>query len=333
MISRHISISAWVTVAGAAALGLATGFADPAEARDLRLLSSWDSSYPVVNHVLHPFLETLDEAVTTELGMTVMGPETVPPFEQFDPVSRGLFDLLFTNGAYHFNETSTGMALDGLSGDTEALRAAGIWDAVDAEYQALGLKLIAVLYDLNGYHIMLKEPLGEDGLQGRRVRGTPIYHPAIDVLGGSPVVLPGGEIYPALERGVIDGAAWPTIGAMSYRWFEVADYMMRPSFGQVGHLVLMNLETWSGLPDETRAEIETAARTFEIEANALFDTLVAEESAALEEAGMSVTKLSDPLAEMLDQAWFSGVFDLAATQSAETIEKMRRLATEADLDG
>lgn len=335
MIYRHFLTSGLGAVPGATALGLtlAAGLADPAEARNLRLLSGWDSSYVAVDHVLHPFLEVLDEAVAEDLDVTVMGPETVPPFEQFDPVSRGLFDLLFTNGAYHFNETSAGMALDGLSGDTEALRAAGIWDVVDTEYQALGLKLVAVLYDLNGYHIMLKEPLGEDGLQGRRVRGRPIYHPAINVLGGSPVVLPGGEIYPALERGVIDGAAWPTIGAMSYRWFEVANYMMRPTFGQVGHLVLMNLDTWNGLSDETRAEIETAARAFEIEANGLFDTLVAKESAALEETGMGVTELSDALAATLGQARFSGVFDLAAPQSTEAIEEMRRFAVEAGLDG
>ena len=320
-------------LAGASALSAATlGLTGAAEARDFRLLSGWDSSYVAVD-VLTSFIETLDEAVTEGFGVNVMGPETVPPFEQFDPVSRGLFDLLFTNGAYHFNQTSVGMALDGLSGDTEALREAGIWDAVDADYQEQGLKLIAVLYALNGSHIMLNEPVGENGLEGRRVRGTPIYHPAINVLGGSPVVLPGGEIYPALERGVIDGAAWPTIGALSYRWFEVADYMMRPTFGQVGHLVLMNLDTWNDLSEETRAEIETAAREFEIEANGLFDTLVAEESAALEAEGMSVTELSEELAGTLSSAWFSGVMDLAATQSGEAIEEIRRLATEADLDG
>lgn len=327
------AISGLRVMPAAAAVTLALTAADAAEARDLRLLSSWDSSYAAVDNVLMPFIEALDEAISDDFGVNVMGPETVPPFEQFDPVSRGLFDMLFTNGAYHFNEISVGMALDGVAGDTEALREAGIWDAVDAGYQEIGLKLIAVLYDLNGYHIILKEPLGENGLEGRRVRGTPIYHPAINVLGGSPVVLPGGEIYPALERGVIDGAAWPTVGAVSYRWFEVADYMMRPTFGQVGHLVLMNLDAWNGLDDETRSEIETAARSFEIEANGLFDTLVATESSALEDAGMTVTELSESLAQTLQSAWFGGVFDLAATRNTELIEEMRALATEAGLGG
>jgi len=333
MISNTNVIAGVRAVSGAAALSLALLFGGNAEARDLRLLSSWDASYGAVGSVLMPFIETLDEAVTADFGVTVMGPETVPPFEQLDPVSRGLFDLLFTNGAYHFNEISVGMALDGLRGDTEALRAAGIWDAVDADYQEIGLKLIAVLYDLNGYHIMLKEPVGENGLEGRRIRGTPIYHPAINVLGGSPVVLPGGEIYPALERGVIDGAAWPTIGAVAYRWFEVADYMMRPSFGQVGNLVLMNLDAWNSLDAQTRTEIETAARAFEIEANGIFDTLVAAESEALEAEGMSVTELNETLATTLRSAWFGGVFDLAGTRNTDDVEEIRALAIAGGLDG
>jgi len=183
-------------------------------AQDLRLLASWDSSYAAVSDVLTPFVKKLEDETTADINIKIMGPETVPPFEQLDPVSRGLFDLLFTNGAYHFNEISVGMTLDAMSGDTVALREAGVWDAADAYYQEIGLKLIAVLYDLNGYHIMLKEPVGDDGLSGRRVRGTPIYHSVINMLGGSPVVLPGGEIYPALERGVVDGAAWPTVGAV-----------------------------------------------------------------------------------------------------------------------
>lgn len=196
----------------------------------------------------------------------------------------------------------------------------------------MGLKLIAVLYDLNGYHIMLKEPVGDGDLTGRRIRGTPIYHSVINTLGGSPVVLPGGEIYPALERGVVDGAAWPTIGAVAYKWHEVADYMMRPSFGQVGHLVLMNLDAWNGLDDATRAEIEAVARSFEAEANEIFDGLSTKERKTLEAEGMSVTELSKELASKLNSSWFDGALDLAATKSTEAVEEIRGLAVGAGLN-
>lgn len=172
----------------------------------------------------------------------------------------------------------------------------------------------------------------EHGLAGRRIRGTPIYHPAIEALGGSPVVLSGGEIYPSLERGVVDGAAWPTVGAVAYKWYEVADYMMRPTFGQVGHLVLMNLDTWNRLDETSRSEIEAAARKFEIEANGIFDRLAGQERETLEANGMRITELNEELATKLSDAFFMGTLDLAATKSGEAVEEIRSLAISSGLD-
>ncbi|MCT4685599.1 MAG: TRAP transporter substrate-binding protein DctP [Roseicyclus sp.] len=302
-----------------------------AQAQDMRVLSSWGESYAPVTEVLDPFLELLEEESGGSLGLTRLGPETIPPFEQLDPVSRGLFDMLFTNGAYHYNDTAVGMSLDAMDGTAAELREAGIWDFVDQHYQERGLKLIAVLYDLNGYHIMLKEPLGEDALAGRRIRGTPIYHPIIEALGGAPVVLPGNEIYPALERGVVDGAAWPTVGAVGFRWFEVADYMMRPSFGQVGHPVFMSLDTWNGLDADTQALISRVAEDYEAMAVENFNRVVAEEEATLAQEGMTVTELGADFMGMLNTAWYTGAMDLAAQQSPDAIATIREMAREAGI--
>lgn len=302
-----------------------------AQAQDLRVLSSWGESYAPVTEVLDPFLEMLEEESGGSLTLTRLGPETIPPFEQLDPVSRGLFDMLFTNGAYHYNDTAVGMSLDAMDGTAAEIREAGIWDFVDQHYQERGLKLIAVLYDLNGYHIMLKEPLGDDALEGRRIRGTPIYHPIIEALGGAPVVLPGNEIYPALERGVVDGAAWPTVGAVGFRWFEVAEYMMRPSFGQVGHPVFMSLDTWNGLDADTQDLISRVAAEYEAIANENFDRVVAEEEATLAEEGMSVTELGEEYLGMLNEAWYTGAMDLAAGQNPEAIATIREMAREAGI--
>ena len=147
-------------------------FGGVANAQNLRLLASWDSSYAAVSDVLMPFVQKLENDTTAGVKIQIMGPETVPPFEQLDPVARGLFDMLFTNGAYHFNDTAMGMSLDAMSGTAGDLRDGGVFEAVDKGYQEIGLKLVAVLFDLNGYHIMLKEPVGDNGLEGRRVRGT-----------------------------------------------------------------------------------------------------------------------------------------------------------------
>lgn len=307
-------------------------FSQMLSAEQFRVLSSWDNSYEPVGQILGGFLDRLEEESGGEITSRVSGPETFPPFEQLDPVSRGVMDMLFTNGAYHYNDTAVAMSLDALIGGPDKLRESGIWDYADQQYQERGLKLIAVFYDMNGYAIMLREALDpESGLQGRRIRGTPIYHPVIEALGASPVVLPGAEIYPALERGVIDGAAWPTVGPVGMRLFEVADYMLRPSFGQVGHEVFMGLDRWNSLDQQTRDLISRVAEEYEQEAVDKFNEIVAVEESTLESEGVTITELNDNQQAQVDRAWFQGAMDLAEQQSPEAVEQIRKLAAEAGM--
>lgn len=313
--------------AGALALAFVAG---QAQAETMRVLASWDQSFPSVGKVLNAYTDYLEENVAG-LSMPISGPETIPPFEQFEPVSRGLFDVLFTTGSYHYTTLSIGMALDTLKGGLDDWKDAGIMAYADEEYQKLGMKLLGVLVDPGGYQVVLKEPLTGDALTGRKIRGTPSYHAALNKLGAAPVVLSGSEIYPALERGTIDGAAWPILGTVSFRWYEVADYLMRPSFGQTAYLLLVNLDTWNGLDNATREQIETATQAFEPMASDLFREIVGEEVATLEENGMQVTELTDEQASALQQGWFVGQMDLAATTSPNEIAKMRSLASDAHL--
>jgi TRAP-type C4-dicarboxylate transport system substrate-binding protein len=319
-----------ITLSIALVLGLT--FSQFVSAQQFRVLSSWDNSYEPVEKILKGFLDRLEAESGGTITSRISGPETFPPFEQLDPVSRGIMDMLFTNGAYHYNDTAVAMSLDALIGGPDKLRESGIWDFADQQYQERGLKLLAVFYDMNGYAIMLQQPLDpERGLQGRRIRGTPIYHPVIEALGASPVVLPGSEIYPALERGVVDGAAWPTVGPVGMRLFEVADYMMRPSFGQVGHQLFMSLDRWNSLDQATRDLISRVTEEFELEAVLRFNDLVAAEEAFLQREGVSQTNLSSDQQQLVDAAWFEGAMDLAERQSPEAVRRIRQLAQQAGM--
>ncbi len=68
-------------------------------AEQFRVLNSWDDSYEPVGQILGGFLDRLEEESGGRITSSVSGPETFPPFEQLDPVSRGLMDMVFTNGA------------------------------------------------------------------------------------------------------------------------------------------------------------------------------------------------------------------------------------------
>ena len=194
------------------------------------------------------------------------GPETVPPFEQLQPVASGRVpDAVTRVGIYHYGQTALSIGFDAVRGTMEERHASGVFDVVDKHYQKLGLKVIAVpISAKSGYTFQLKAPVGPDGdFRGKKVRGTPAYHPVIRSLGGAPVVLPIPEVYTALEKGVIDGAASPVVGLLGVKWYEVAKYVSQPAFGFTHQLFLMNLATWNRLPEADKKILLDEGRKME----------------------------------------------------------------------
>jgi len=319
-----------VLLSGAAFAGLMSRSVS-AQGQELRLLTGWDERSDVVTQVVDPLMGAIAAGANTGASIRRFGPETIPPFEQLDPVGRGVFDLLFTNGAYHYNQSAVAMAVEAFDVTPATLRSSGLWDYVDTHYRRFGVKLLAYLVDRNGYNLILKAPLDDGALAGRRIRGTPVYHPLIEALGGAPVVLPASEIYPALERGVVDGAAWPLVGPYGFRWFEVSRYLMRPAFGRVGYPVFISLARWEALSQEQRDGLVQAGADFEQSVGAIFDGMVATEEAALAGEGMKVTRLNEARVATLATAWSEGVLGLASQQNPGEVAEMTKIGRAAGL--
>ena len=260
------------------------------------------------------------------------GPETVPPFEQLQPVSSGLFDLLFTHGAYHLGETGMAFGMDAVKDDTAARRESGIYELIDKHYNERNLKLLGVFSNASGYHILLKQPIGQDGaLQGRKIRASSTYHEMIQALKGAVVTLPTSEIFSALERGVVDGAAWPVFGAMEYRWYEVADYMTRPTFGVTNQTMFMNLDSWNDLSPEQQRAIEEAAKEVEVEGRAEFEKLWAKEDADMQKAGLEITEFGPQVAPKVNAMFSEGVWKQVEQHAGADGKAFHELAVEKGL--
>ena len=314
------------------ALAVATA-APAASADDLSMIGGFPEGFVFTTEIAKPFMDILAEESGGDLTISFTGPDAVPTFEQFEPVQAGVFDLLFTHPAYHAGTTPVGLAIDAIGADPEKRRAAGIIDFIDRHYQDRGMKLIAApATGSKGFRYFLKEPVsGEPGLDGRKIRGTVSYHPMIEALGGTGVVIPGGEVYSALQTGVVDGAAWGLTGAKDFKWYEVADYMADPVFGQVGVMIFMNLDSWNGLSDDQKAAVERAALRLETETVARFDDLATSEKAALLDLGMKMTAFSDAEGAQFESLWSDGVWSVAAKSAPEDTDALRALARKAGL--
>ncbi len=56
-----------------------------------------------------------------------------------------------------------------------------------------------------------------------------------------------GEVYTALERGVVDGYGWPINGIFDFNWHEKTKFRVDPGFYSAEVSLVMNLDKWKSL--------------------------------------------------------------------------------------
>jgi TRAP-type transport system periplasmic protein len=315
---------------GGAMLAMAPG----AQAETLKLLSSWgENDRPsYVNGVI--FQKHVKEVSDGKLTIAITGPESVPPFEQLQPVSAGVFDILYTHGAYHTGSRGLALAADSIAVGIDKRREVGVWRFIDEFYQKThGLKLLALsTQGTNGYHCYLRRPLSPEGdWKGRKIRGVISYHGVIRALGGEPVVLPMGEVYVGLERGVMEGACGPAAGMLSLKHYEVAKHRMEPTFGVVNVIMAMNSARWSRLSEQQQKWLLDAGHRTEVEAARVGDQIVTEERSKLAEHGVQVTRLPDDKGKMIQDVWRSSQWEIAEKCCGDVAKQLREIARKAGM--
>jgi len=302
------------------------------EGEEFHLLSSWSPAYVGHAEIAGRFVSQLNRSSGGEIKVRITGPEAIPPFEQLQPAAAGLVDFLFTHGAYHIGESGIGMALNAIEADPLVLRTSGIWQAVDEHYRSLGLKLLALPTSARGYHMLLKDEISADcDLSGRKIRGSPAYLRLIRSLGATPVVLPAGEVYAALEKHVVDGAAWPAAGSLPFRWYEVTAHYLRPTFGATTHQLFINLRRFERLAPGQQQLLLGQGEILERDVYKRFAELVVIEEQAFKKFGLTSTTLcGEPLAQ-LAQYWSDGTWSMAIAKSGVAAERLYKLAGAAGL--
>ena len=105
-------------------------------------------------------------------------------------------------------------------------------------------------------------------LKGLKMRTAGAWLEISQSLGAAPVTMPGGDVYPSLERGAIDATEWGTFYEnISSGFHKIAKYVIIPGVHQPSapFEMMFNEEAWAKLSDQDKALIEQAAKmvTFE----------------------------------------------------------------------
>jgi len=314
MTMHAMARSAWMV--GALAV------AGPAAAADMRMIMAWDESYSATVEIALPFARNVARVTEGRVSIKTFGPETVPPFEQLQPISVGVFDFIFTAGGYHTGSTAIASAMDGLTGDHTKRRETGVYEWVDNYYQQkFNVKLLSMPTAASGFQFMLKKPLDEDGnWKGRMIRGASAYGAIIKEMGGQSVILPAGEIYTSVEKGVVDGLGWPAVGSIGYRFHEVAPYIVRPTLGTVTFFIFANLNTFKRLSPADQKAILEYGEKLERDTTLRFDQLLEEETNAMLKQGARIIqakKTKDDFQRMYAEAIWPNVFKQTPAKDGE----------------
>jgi len=249
----------------ASTVGLMSSTAALAET-ELRLHTFVPPSHIIFTKILEPMAAAIEAETNGEVTVTLYpsmqlgggAPELIRQ------AVDGTVDMVFSLPGYtspQFPRTQMielpGLSTDGLA-TTELMWKLLEGGYLDPEYD--GLKVLALwAADDAGLYTRDKPIRSLDDIAGMLLR-TPSAAQArqIEKMGGTPVALPIPELYPQLERGVIDGAMVPFTTILDFRMHEVANYftIAGPLFGRSQFVVVMNENSYDGLSAENQAVID-----------------------------------------------------------------------------
>jgi tripartite ATP-independent transporter DctP family solute receptor len=169
-----------------------------------------------------------------------------------------------------------------------------IGDQLDAQFQQkYGLKVLC-FFDYGFRHFWnSKRPIVEPkDLRGMkmRVQQAKVFADTINGLGANAVPMAWGEVIPAAQQGVIDGADLPIVNILALKAYEVSKYCSM-TFHNYGPTVnVINLGIWNGLTKDEQKLLLDVSR--EAQARIRHDTesvdSLAKAKELLEPKGMAV---------------------------------------------
>jgi TRAP-type mannitol/chloroaromatic compound transport system substrate-binding protein len=279
------------------------------------------SSHPATANfhlIFKLWAETTEKMSGGRLKIEVLpGGAIVPPFEVFDATSRGVLDVGMAPFGYILGKSLVGIPLShgplfGMDG----------LDYFGWYYDGGGLALLEEFYrdviklNVVGFPIptdypqalgWFKKPIkGLSDLKGMKYRIYGIGAESYGRLGVSVVTLPGQEIVPALERGVIEGAEW--INCLEDKKLglnNVAKYYYTPGMHEpvTGGQLMINKNVWAKLTPDLQEMIKVASVHATMLRNAAFNRETADACQELVKGGTNVVRTPDDILMNFLETW------------------------------
>ncbi len=165
------------------------------------------------------------------------------------------------------------------------------------EPQENGSGVRGLFYGEEGFrHFFTKEPVAEIGdLAGMKLRvsNDPVMNGLVEGLGANPTVVAFGELYSALQTGVVDGAEQPIANYKSNAFQEVAPNLILDGHTLGAIQVIITDDAWNGLTEEQQNILVEAGKLASAYNREISESAENEVLDQLKADGINVVEVSD----------------------------------------
>lgn len=236
---------------------------------NLKMQSAIPTKLPGVNN-LHWFAKQISLVSNGSINIKIYEPGAlVPPFQIQEAVSSGQINCGWSATVYMAGKMPAASLF------TSVPFGPNITEYFSWFYFGNGTKLLQEMYDANGFNVKVwpmnllptesggwfrKEIKSVKDFNGLRLRWPGLGGKVLSRMGASISTMPGGEIFPSLEKGAIDGAEFanPMVDNVLGFW-KVAKYNYFPGWHQPSTAMefMINKDVWNSMSESQKATIET----------------------------------------------------------------------------
>jgi len=262
---KNLSIGALATGTGAANIKPA----DAAGRHNWKLVTTWPPNFPVFMEGVKRFAKDVKRMSRGKLNIQVFaGGELIPPMQSFDAVSQGTVEMSH-GAAYYwagkipaaqfFTAVPFGLNAQGMNAWLYYGGGLDLWREVYAPHNLVPFPMGNTGVQMGGW--FRKEINSLADLKGLKMRIPGLGGKVIAKAGVNPVLLPGSEIYMALERGTIDATEW--VGPyhdLRLGLYRAAKFYYYPGWHEPGPTLELNINktAWEKLPKQLQLIVENA---------------------------------------------------------------------------
>jgi TRAP-type mannitol/chloroaromatic compound transport system substrate-binding protein len=235
-----------------------------------KMVTTWPANFPIFQEGAEKFADDVRIMSNGRLDIQVFaGGELVPALQAFDAVSQGSVEMGHGSPYYwagkvpeaqFFSTVPFGMTARGMHAWLFHGGGLEIWREIYEPFNIYPIPMGNTGIQMGGWFNKKIDSVAD--LDGLRMRMPGLGGKVLKKAGGNPVLMSGGEIYTALERGIIDATEWVApFHDLRLGLNRAARYYYYPGWHEPGteFELMINIARWQQLPEDLQKIVETTA--------------------------------------------------------------------------